>query len=44
MSYERKIGKFYISAGWKNGFGIGFSIDKYTMFVEIGIIWVGLEY
>ena len=44
MSYERKVGKFWLSAGWKHGFGIGFSIDKHTMFVEIGIIWVGFEY
>lgn len=43
MSYERKIGKVWISAGWKKGFGIGFSIDRYMIFVEFGIIWIGVE-
>ena len=43
MSYERKVGKFWLSAGWKKGFGIGFSIDRYTIFAEFGIFWIGLE-
>ncbi len=43
MSYERKIGKRYFSCGWKKGFGIGFSIDKYLIYFDLGIVWVGLE-
>ena len=43
-TYERKVGKRYLSCGWKtNGFGLGFSVDKYLIFVEIGFLWIGLE-
>jgi len=44
MSYERKIGKRYLSCGFKKwGFALGFSVDRYLIIVDLGFVWIGLE-
>lgn len=41
---EKKINKYWFSAGRKSGFGIGFDISKYFIEIELGFWYVGLEF
>lgn len=45
MSKEFAVGKRWVSFGhsWR-GFGIGFRIDKYSLSLDLGFIWFGVEF
>jgi hypothetical protein len=44
MAWERKIGKRWLSIGiHKNGIGLGFSISKYSISVDLLFFYIGLE-
>ena len=34
----------WLTYGWLYGFGIGFSITRYYITVELGFFYIGLEY
>lgn len=44
MSREIRIGSSYILIGICKGFGLGFHIDKYTMGIDIGPVYIWLEF
>ena len=44
--YERKIGNRgnrWISWGYSKRFGLGFSIDKYSINIDFLCFWIGIE-
>ena len=44
-SGEVKVGKWWLSAGYCfKRVGFGFSIDRYTLQIDLIFFWVGLEF
>ena len=43
MTIEKKLGSFFFNCGIKNGFGLGISIDRYSISIEFVMFWIGLE-
>ena len=41
---EKKIGKYWFNWGRKSGFGIGFSISKYGIDLDLVFWYIGLEF
>jgi len=42
---QKKIGKNkWLTYGWMGGFGIGFTISKYYINLDLGFWYIGLEY
>jgi hypothetical protein len=44
MTREIRVGRSYILIGLCKGFGIGFHIDKYTIGLDIGPMYIWLEF
>jgi hypothetical protein len=45
MSYERKLGKWWLSCGVSfNQVSLGFSISKYMLSIDLVFIWIGIEF
>jgi hypothetical protein len=40
----RLSSKVWIGVGFNKRFGLGFSIDKYNLIIDIGPFWILLEY
>lgn len=41
---QKKIGRYWFSLGRKTGFGIGFDIDQYGWYANIGFWYIGQEF
>ena len=40
-----KVGRFYINVGYSfTRFGVGFNLTRYGLDLDLGFIWVGLEW
>lgn len=42
---ELRIGKVWLHAGFNlKRFAIGFSIDRYTINIDLGLLWISAEF
>ena len=45
MSYERKLGKWWLSCGFNyKQVSLGFSISKYMLSIDLVFVWIGIEF
>lgn len=41
---DKKVGKYWISAGRCSGFALGFNISKYTAGIDLGFWYFGIQF
>jgi hypothetical protein len=39
-----RIGRLWIHGGINKGFALGFSVDRYHLMLDFGILWIGIEW
>jgi hypothetical protein len=41
---HKKFNKFWLIYGRVSGFALGFSVDKFSITIDLGFWYIGLEY
>jgi hypothetical protein len=45
MNKEFRVANRYVSVGWSwRGFGLGFRISKWSFDLDLGFLWIGIEF